>query len=130
MTEKEQYTFGSYAKELRKDIAAYVDARIEYTKLSAYEKSAQLISGATTVLLIGTLAFFVVLFFSITIALILGDYLGKPAWGYGIVTLVDLIGILFIVARKKQIEENITQKVVERLLDEKDAQTDLTDETA
>lgn len=130
MTEKEQYTFGTYAKELRKDIAAYVDARIEFTKLSAYEKSARLISGATTVILIGTLAFFVILFLSITIALIIGDYLGNDAWGYGIVTLFDTICILFIVARKAQIEESITQKVVGKLLEENNEQNEGTDETA
>ena len=130
MTEKEQYTFGSYAKALRKDIAAYVDARIEFTKLSTYEKSARLISSATTAVLIGTLAFFVILFLSITIALVVGDLLGNPAWGYGIVTLFDAVGILIIVSQKSRIEENITQKVVEKMLEESDDQNTMTDETA
>ncbi|MFN8153216.1 MAG: phage holin family protein [Bacteroidia bacterium] len=129
MTEKEHYTFGSFARELREDIAAYVDARIEYTKFSAYEKSARLISGATTVILIGLLSFFAILFLSFTLALILGNWLGNPVWGYGLVTLLDILGVVIIVSRKSVIEERITQKVVERLLEENE-EIPPTDETA
>lgn len=129
MTEKENYTFGSFAKEFRKDIAAYVDARIEYTKLSAYEKMARLISGATTVVIIGLLSFFTILFLSITLALLIGDYFGNQALGYGIITFLDLAGVLIIVARKAKIEELITQKVVERLLEENE-EPPAADETA
>ena len=129
MTEKENYTFGSFARELRKDIAAYVDARIEYTKLSAYEKAARLISGATTIILLGLLSFFAILFLSVTIAIVIGDYLNNPALGFGIVSLIDLAGVLVISMRKTKIEERITQKVVERLMEENE-ETPSVDETA
>jgi uncharacterized membrane protein YqjE len=120
MSEQQDPTFGSLARELRADIAAYVDARVEYTKLVAYEKVARLSASATTVLLLGALAFFTFLFLSITLALFLGEIIHNQVAGYAIVTGIDLLAVLIILWRKVKIEESITQRIVDQLLKEHD----------
>jgi hypothetical protein len=120
MSEQQDPSFGSFARELRADIAAYVDARVEYTKLVAYEKVARLTASATTVVLLGALAFFTFFFLSITLALFLGEILHNQVAGYAIVTGIDLLAVLVILWRKNLIEEGITQKIVDQLLKEHD----------
>lgn len=116
MNEKEEYNFGAYAKSLRKDIADYVDARIEYTKLSAYEQISQLVSQASIVLLLLIFSFFSLFFISFMAAVFIDQWLQLPGVGYAIVAVLNIIFILIVVKKKAAIKAAISGKVIEQLL--------------
>ena len=112
-------SFGSFAKELKKDISEYVDLKVEHTKLLAYEKIAKLISASTSYLLIGLFSFFAFLFLSFTVAFYLGNITGSTAMGFGIVTIIYVIILLAIlIFRKKYFENGMTNKIIGVLMEE------------
>jgi lipopolysaccharide export LptBFGC system permease protein LptF len=112
-------SFGSFAKELKKDISEYVDLKVEHTKLLAYEKIAKLISASTSYLLIGLFSFFAFLFLSFTVAFYLGNITGSTAMGFGIVTIIYLVILLAIlIFRKKYFENGMTNKIIGVLMEE------------
>jgi lipopolysaccharide export LptBFGC system permease protein LptF len=112
-------SFGSYAKDLKKDISEYVDLKVEHTKLLAYEKIAKLISASTSYLLIGLFSFFAFLFLSFTVAFYLGNITGSTAMGFGIVTIIYLVILLAIlIFRKKYFENGMTNKIIGVLMEE------------
>ncbi|HOS48298.1 MAG TPA: phage holin family protein [Bacteroidia bacterium] len=112
-------SFGSFAKELKKDISEYVDLKVEHTKLLAYEKIAKLISASTSYLLIGLFSFFAFLFLSFTVAFYLGNITGSTAMGFGIVTIIYLVILLAIlIFRKKYFETGMTNKIIGVLMEE------------
>jgi lipopolysaccharide export LptBFGC system permease protein LptF len=112
-------SFGSYAKELKKDISEYVDLRVEHTKLQAYEKIAKLTSAATSYLLIGLFSFFAFLFLSFTLAFYLGNITGSTTMGFGIVSIIYLVILISIfIFRKKYFENAITNKIIGVLMEE------------
>jgi lipopolysaccharide export LptBFGC system permease protein LptF len=112
-------SFGSYAKELKKDISEYVDLKVEHTKLLAYEKIAKLISASTSYLLIGLFSFFAFLFLSFTVAFYLGNITGSTAMGFGIVTIIYVVILLAIlIFRKKYFENGMTNKIIGVLMEE------------
>ncbi|HQK98818.1 MAG TPA: phage holin family protein [Bacteroidia bacterium] len=112
-------SFGSFAKELKKDISEYVDLKVEHTKLLAYEKIAKLISASTSYLLIGLFSFFAFLFLSFTVAFYLGNITGSTAMGFGIVTIIYVVILLAIlIFRKKYFENGMTNKIIGVLMEE------------
>ena len=58
-----EQSFGTYAKEFKKDISAYIELRLEYTKLIAYEKIAKVSAVSLSFLVILFFAFFAFFFF-------------------------------------------------------------------
>jgi len=129
MNDKEEYNFGAYAKALRKDIADYVDARIEYTKLTAYEKLSKLIAEASILLLIIIFSFFTMFFLSFMAAVFIDRWLQQTGPGYAIVAVVDMVIIMIIIKKQNSLKSEIAGKVIDHLLKEhKDNNTQ--DETA
>lgn len=116
MSEKEEYNFGTFAKALRKDISDYVDARIEYSKLSAYEKIAHLVAEAAIIIFIIIFSFFTLFFLSFMFAMLLDNWLKIPGLGYGIVAIIDLLAVLLIVKNKSALKSKITDQIVGHLL--------------
>lgn len=116
MSEKDEYNFGAFAKEVRRDISAYVDARIEYMRLTAYEKVAQVAGESAVMVLLLIFSFFAAFFLSLAAAILLGSWLKSMAAGYSIIALLDLIAILFVLLKKEPLKEKISGKVIDRLL--------------
>lgn len=116
MSEKDDYNFGVFAKEIRRDISAYVDARIEYTRLTAYEKVGQVAGEGSVMLLLLTFSFFALFFISFAGAVLLGSWLKSMAAGFGIIALMDLLLLLVIYQKKESLKEKVSGKVIEQLL--------------
>ncbi len=125
----EEKTFSSFARELRTELKNYIESRIEYGKLLAYEKLAKAISSVTSILILAAFGFFTFFFISITLALYLGRWLNDDFLGFGIVSLLDLLVFMIVFMNKEKIELMITQKIVEQLLKEKHKEGNSSDES-
>lgn len=125
----EDQTFSSFGRDLRKEISAYIEARIEYGKLVAYEKMAKAMASATSVLILAAFGFFTFFFISITLALYLGRWLNDELLGFAIVSGFDLLIFILFLSFKEKIEQNMMQKIVEQLLKEKQKDENSSHET-
>lgn len=114
----EDKSFGTFTREVREEIKEYINARIEYSRLLLYEKSARITSIAVMLLSLSLVAVFVLLFLSLTAAIFIGDLLHNVGSGYAIVTGIDLIILLLMIRNRKKIQDAIMQKVLISLLEE------------
>jgi len=91
MTTPEDPNFSSFTRKLKEEITAYLELRLTYTRLQAYEKVAKA-GGQTLILLFiacTTGAF--LLFVSIAVALYLGRILNDTVAGFLVVTSFYLL---------------------------------------
>lgn len=115
------HSIGSFTKELKNEISSYVDVKLEYTKLVAYEKIAKASAASVSFLIIAFFGFFTFLFLSIAGGFYLGELTGSLAKGFGLITCVYLLLLLIVVSiRKKYFEDYIINKVIGVLTDDDD----------
>lgn len=114
-------------EELFSDARSYLDARMEYVRLSMVEKvsraAANVITGSIVVISFA-LAF---LFGTVTLALFLADVLGSYTRGFGCVSLIYLaIAIVVYLTKDKFIEKAIVNRGIKnyfnKLADKEDEQ--------
>jgi uncharacterized membrane protein YbhN (UPF0104 family) len=95
-------------EDLFSDARTYLDARVEYVRLSMVEKVSRAVANLITssvVVICFALAF---LFGTVTLALFLSDVLGSYTRGFGCVSLVYLaIAIVVYLTKDKYIEKGI-----------------------
>ncbi len=114
-----EQSFGTYAKEFKKDISSYIDLKLEYSKLILYEKIARISAISISSLVVLFFSFFVFLFVSISIGFYLGEKTGSNALGFGIISLLFLLILMIILLfKKKYIENTISEKFIEILMEE------------
>ena len=99
-------------------IGNYGDTRIEILKLSAVEKASLLISQASARAAVYLMASATILFASIAIALLLGEWLGRYSYGFFIVSIAFVLaGILVYVWRDKWIRDPVARLVITKALE-------------
>jgi hypothetical protein len=100
------------------DAKAYIDTRIEYTKLSAVEKGSKIFADLITsaaVIICFVLAF---LFASFTLALYLSTVLGSYAAGFGCVAgIYLLLSIIVYLTKNKYIEKHLINLFIRKYFD-------------
>jgi len=114
-------------EELLSDARSYLDARMEYVRLSLVEKVSRGVANVITssvVVICFVLAF---LFGTITLALFLSDVLGSFTKGFGCVSLIYLaIAIIVYLTKDKYIEKAIINRAIKtyfnKLADKEDEQ--------
>jgi hypothetical protein len=84
------------SKGLFDDLSAWVELRLKLTQIEFEEKLDAKINQLAVGAVMGLLALFAVLFALVTLALGLGAWLGHPAWGFLIVTVL-LVGVTLAV---------------------------------
>lgn len=111
----------SFFNESKQLISDYVEARIELFKITAYEKIAKVSAVLFSSLVIALAGFFVLLFLSISGGLYLGSLLHNNSLGFLIVAGIYILLLLFVIIfRKKLLEKQITDKVIEQLFKNED----------
>src|SRR5262245_53796233 len=113
--------FATWWKEVREDVAKYLEARGKLTKIQAYEK----ISKITGVLISFIILAFIVGFVIIFLLLMIGSWIealtGSVAIGFSSVAfLVVALFVFLSVKRKTVLERPISKSVIEALYDEED----------
>jgi uncharacterized membrane protein YdjX (TVP38/TMEM64 family) len=94
-------TKDDFFTQYRKDIEQYVQDRLLLLKLQASEKTARLVALVFSLLMMGIVVFFILLFLSIMAGYYFADITGSLYTGFGIVASFYLmIGVLLIITRK------------------------------
>lgn len=111
----------SFFKESKQLISDYVEAKVELFKINAYEKIAQVSAVLFSSVIIVLAGFFVLLFLSISGGLYLGSLFNSNALGFLIIAGIYILLLLFVIIfRKKLLEKQIVDKVIEQLFKNED----------
>ena len=117
---------GKIFHELKDDVSAYVELKLELLKLSTYERSGQLIAILSYGLILLFLAFFAILFIFLALGFFMGDIFGSMGTGFAFVAVLYLLLIGLIIMNKGRICNTVLNVVIAALNgnDEKDDATD------
>lgn len=111
-------SLSQHIKGIREEFAKYIELRLEYSKLMAFEKIAKLIASSSSILILAFFGFFGFFFLSFAFGYYLGEILGSLALGFAIVALIYLLIIAILAVNRKKFENIISEKVIESLLEE------------
>ena len=72
---------GEIFRELKKDLSAYVELKLELLKLNTYERTGKVIAVLSYGVILLFLAFFAILFIFLALGFFLGDLFGSAGFG-------------------------------------------------
>ena len=129
---------GEIFRELKKDLSAYVELKLELLKLNTYERTGKVIAVLSYGVILLFLAFFAILFIFLALGFFLGDLFGSVGSGFGVVAVLYLLLIGIIVMNKDRISNKVLNVVISALTtnydktnatDNEQSATDTTGET-
>ena len=91
---------GTVFRELKEDVSAYVELKLELLKLSTYERTGKVIAVLSYGFIFLALGFF------------LGDWLGSSGFGFGIVAVLYLLLIGIIIMNRDRISTKVLNEVI------------------
>ena len=103
---------GTVFRELKEDVSAYVELKLELLKLSTYERTGKVIAVLSYGLTLLFLAFFAILFIFLALGFFLGDWLGPSGFGFGIVAVLYLLFIGIIIMNRDRISTKVLNEVI------------------
>ena len=116
MEQPREQTLGGFIKEFRKEASAYIEARLELTRLSTYEKTAILASATLFFVIVSGLASITILLFSIALAMYLGKLMGAAYLGFATVAFFYLFLAFLMFLFRKTINEKIHSSTLDILM--------------
>lgn len=129
---------GEIFRELKKDLSAYVELKLELLKLNTYERTGKVIAVLSYGVILLFLAFFAILFIFLALGFFLGDLFCSVGSGLGVVAVLYLLLIGIIVMNKDRISNKVLNVVISALTtnddktnatDNEQSATDTTGET-
>ena len=129
---------GEIFRELKKDLSAYVELKLELLKLNTYERTGKVIAVLSYGVILLFLAFFAILFIFLALGFFLGDLFGSAGSGFGVVAVLYLLLIGIIIMNKDRISNKVLNVVISALTtnddktnatDNEQSATDTTGET-
>ena len=129
---------GEIFRELKKDLSAYVELKLELLKLNTYERTGKVIAVLSYGVILLFLAFFAILFIFLALGFFLGDLFSSVGSGFGVVAVLYLLLIGIIVMNKDRISNKVLNVVISALTtnddktnatDNEQSATDTTGET-
>lgn len=103
---------GKVFHELKEDVSAYVELKLELLKLSTYERTGKVISVLSYGMILLFLAFFAILFIFLALGFFLGGWLGSLGSGFAIVAFLYLLLIGLIIMNKDKISTKVLNVVI------------------
>lgn len=96
-------------------IEKYLLSRFLLLKLETHEMVAKLVTLLLSSFLYITMTLIIMVFIGITFSILIGDYLGNLAFGYGVVSIIYIIILLIlIIFRKKLIEDPVMNTTIKK----------------
>ncbi len=96
----------------------YVEQQVDYFQLEASKRLARTTSNLVTLAIISFLGFMVVLFLSIAIAFLIGQYWGSYGLAFLLLTGIYALAAVLIYLFKRQIVTNpLTEMIIKNMLD-------------
>lgn len=103
---------GKVFRELKEDLSAYVELKLELLKLSTYERTGKVISVLSYGMILLFLAFFAILFIFLAFGFFLGTWLDSLGSGFAIVAILYLLLIGLIMMNKDKISTKVLNEVI------------------
>jgi hypothetical protein len=98
------------------DVKDYAETRIDIVSLNAQDKISGIMSSIASIMILGVLLIFTVMFLSISGAWALGEYLHSPSIGFLIVAAFYLlIGIVLYIKREDWIKMPIINSILKKI---------------
>ena len=116
-------------QNLKNDISAYINLKLELLKLNTYEKTGKIIGLLSYGLILFFLIVFVVLFLFLSLGFYLGDVFDNAAIGFGIIAILYLLIIGIAVKNAKRIQTKVLNAVIATLVSN-DEQQNAKDESS
>jgi len=113
-------------EELVDDVKEYVDIRVESAKLAVAEKASLVVANAAAGMAVVIALIFFAVLLAAGLALLIGEWIGKPWAGFMIMAAVCLINAAIIwSARKRIIQVPVMNALIKQLFsDNKDNEED------
>lgn len=103
--------------EIVDSLKEYYNTNYDLRKLEATERSSVIGAGLISIILIGLVVLFFVLFISLGVAFYLSDVLASNYFGFGIVAgFYLLFGLILYIGRKKLLERPLCDKIINKIL--------------
>lgn len=102
-------------RELKEDVSTFAELKLELIKLNTYEQVSKLIAVLSYGLLLSALIIITTLFALLVVGFLLSNWLGSMPAGFGIVTALYLIQILWVVRYKNHIRRKVINIIVAAL---------------
>jgi lipopolysaccharide export LptBFGC system permease protein LptF len=96
-------TLGALLTEIKTDIKALIDNKLEWLKLESYDKAATLGSFLIFGFIVLGLVLFALLFAFVALGFVLSNLVGSLGGGFGIVTLLYLVLLLLLFLCRKSV---------------------------
>jgi uncharacterized membrane protein YqjE len=96
-------SLGNLISAIKQDLTELFNVKLELLKLETYEKTSKLASSLIYGLILLFIAFFALFFAFFALGFWIGQLADNPAIGFGCVTLLYLIILVIIHARRKPI---------------------------
>lgn len=95
----------------------YAETRAKLLKLKVADKTSDTVSDAASIFVIWVFVVFFMAAFSVGIALLIGEWLGKNYYGFFIVSLLyGIAGIIFKINRKSFIKTPVSNFIIRKIL--------------
>jgi hypothetical protein len=108
-------------KEVREDVANYLAARGNLTRIQAYEKVGKVTGVLVSFLILAFISGFVIVFLLIMVGSWIAALTDSIVLGYSSVAMLVLSLFIFLaVKRKSVLEKPVTEKVIDALYEEED----------
>ena len=109
----------TYFEEVKEAGEEYLKAKLELTKVQAFEKIARVTGVFSSLLILSLVASFTVLFLGMMIGFLLAEIFKSNAIGFSIIGILFLLFFLIIAFRRKSmLERPIVETVIKELFDE------------
>lgn len=119
---------GKVFHELKDDVSAYVELKLELLKLNTYERTGKVIAVLSYGLILLFLAFFAILFIFLALGFFLGDVFGSVGAGFAIVAILYILLIGIIIMNKNRISTKVLNEVIGALTTNDDKTNELDNE--
>lgn len=109
----------SFLIHLREAVADYLQARLQLTKVQAFEKIAKVTGIVFSMLIVALLACFTVLFVGLMLGFLIADLTHSNAIGFSVVGGLFIIMLAFLIIKREGIlEKPIAEKIIKELFED------------
>jgi Na+/melibiose symporter-like transporter len=99
--------------DLKKDVLEYIEVKLDLIRLHTSENLSRIFSNVATILVIGYLLFFIILFISLAAGYYTGSLLDSTELGFLCVAgFYTLLLVLFLTFRKQIVERPVIKAIV------------------
>ncbi len=118
MENNKQFNNETYFNDLKDSVTLYVEQKIELGKLTAIDKGSKLGAQFVSGIILGVLAFFVLLFISLMLAYYFSQKFESYFVGFSIVAIMYFVlFIMVLLGRKQLIEKPIINGIIKTIFE-------------